>query len=380
MTLFHLIGQEEAQSHWQRLIASGRLGHAHILAGKSGIGKDALAFRIAAALNCQHEQDKPCGDCPACQKFKTLEHPSLYLIHALPRKSSSKTDPYEGIKDDQLEEIRVELARKADWPYHRLQIEGANDIRISAIRKLRTDIYLTTNPDERKVVLILRAHRMNIEAANALLKILEEPPEGAVFLLTTEFPERLPDTILSRCQIHQMQDITWSRIRSYLQDEQGHDPATSEVAARLAQGDLELARLYCDESTRDWIKLIAQIQATLQRSDFSSVQAIVQVLQDKSLFDDPRRQQFLSLLILYFRDLAVSGLLQEGSIWNIDTQSVREAFPDMDAAKAIKLIEECKDSLERKVYLPLALTSLFLGLRMQLRGIGMSNLEEIAAS
>lgn len=376
---FPLVGQQESWAHWQRLLASGRFGHAHIIHGKSGIGKDALAFRIAAALNCQSETAKPCGECPPCQQIAALEFPSLFLVYALPRKASSKTDPLEGLSEGDLADITEELGRKAAWPYYRLQIADANDIRISAIRKLRTDIYLSNNPGERKLVVILRAHKMNQEAANALLKILEEPPSGAVFVLTTEYPERLPDTIRSRCQLHQLHDLPWSVIKEYLAAE-GVSVENAELAARLSQGDLELAKMFSGEDSRTWLKLTAQVMNALQGDDFGSIYTLSAILQDKNLFDDQRRQRYLSLLILFFRDLAVGIRDDDKSIWPVDIEGLHDQFPDMHAAEMVREVEKCKDSLERKVYLPLALTTLFLGLRRQLRGIGKSMIEELAAS
>ncbi len=373
--LFPLMGQEAIWRRWQKLLDSRRLGHAHILFGRSGVGKDSLALRIAATVNC-NSTTRPCGECPSCRRMATLEHPAVHLIHALPRKKASKTDPFDGLKEKEMDQIRSELERKAAWPYHRLNITGANDIRIASIRKLRKEIYLHSNPGETKVILILRAHRMNLEAANALLKILEEPPAGSLFLLTTEYPDQLPDTIRSRCQQHRIPDLPWETIREYLRAETDANPRQTEVAARLSQGSLELARQFSGGETSEWLSLVDRIIQMLQEEDYASLAGITRELADKDHFDEASRAQILDLLILVFRDLAHLELEKTDSHWTSSLQHISDAFPNANPVRAVQHIERSIDALSRKVYLPLALTSLFLALRKELRGKSEPEFEE----
>ena len=109
---FNIIGQEQTRQYWESLIRSGRLGHAHILSGHSGVGKDAMAFTIASSLNCKADSNKPCGECSACHQMQHFEHPSLQLLFALPRRSASQTDPFAGIKEGEMTLINEELGKK----------------------------------------------------------------------------------------------------------------------------------------------------------------------------------------------------------------------------------------------------------------------------
>jgi len=365
---FHILGQEQTRKYWDSLLSSGRFGHAHILSGNSGVGKDALALTIASVLNCKAEDSKPCGECSACRQMQNLEHPALHLIFALPRRSASQTDPFAGMKEEEMKLLNAELGRKIKWPYHHLQIDGANDIRISAIRKLRKDIYLSADPGTTKVVVILRAHRMNVEAANALLKILEEPPEGTVFLLTTEFPDRLPDTIRSRCSVHHIPDLSWMQIRDDLVAKKGVDAVQAEISARMAMGDLAAAHTYAEQDNTFWLDRIRASLNTLAREDFVSVHKQTLLLKDKDLETDDSRQQFLSLLILFFRDVALDLKPGDTALWVTQVQQMRKLFPNCDSHGAIKAIERTKDALSRKVHLQLAITALFFELRRHLRG------------
>ncbi|MBT3227807.1 MAG: hypothetical protein HOD43_09830 [Candidatus Marinimicrobia bacterium] len=365
---FNIIGQEQTRQYWESLIRSGRLGHAHILSGHSGVGKDAMAFTIASSLNCKADSNKPCGECSACHQMQHFEHPSLQLLFALPRRSASQTDPFAGIKEGEMTLINEELGKKINWPYYHLQIDGANDIRIAAIRKLRKDIYLSHDVGSTRVVIILRAHRMNVEAANALLKILEEPPEGTVFLLTTEFPDRLPDTIRSRCAIHHIPDLNWMLIRDDLVEKKGIDAVQAEISARMSMGDLAAAHTYAEQDNTFWLDRIRATLNTLAREDFVSVHKQTLLLKDNDLENDESRQQFLSLLILFFRDVALDIKPGDTALWVTQVEQMQKLFPDCDSHRAIKAIERTKDALARKVHLQLAITALFFQLRKHLRG------------
>ncbi|MCF7808261.1 MAG: hypothetical protein K9M49_02580 [Candidatus Marinimicrobia bacterium] len=366
---FQIIGQEATIQSWQTLIQSGRFGHAHILSGPSGVGKDALAIYIAASLNCQQEGDGACGVCASCRQLINIEHSALHLVFALPRRSASQTDPLAGIKDGEMDEINKILAKKSAWPYYRIQIEGANDIRIPSIRQLRKEIYLANDPGTTRVVIIFSAHRMNVEAANALLKILEEPPPSTVFLLTTEYPDRLPDTIRSRCALHHVPELSWQLVRDDLIKKKGLDPMQAEVCARMAAGDLTQAYHYAEQDNSLWLDRIRGTLNSLASQDFASVYKQVQILCDKELEDDESRQQYLSLLILLFRDVAVGQGVSETSLWVKQVEQLNKLYPQCDSAKAIQTIEKTKDALRRKVHLQLALTALFFELRKHLRGM-----------
>ena len=368
LNIFQLIGQDQTRQYWSTLIQSGRFGHAHILSGHSGVGKDALAFNIAATLNCKSLQSKPCGQCASCNQLKNLEHPALKLIFALPRRSASQTDPFSGIKDKEMGLINAELSKKMRWPYYHLQVDGANDIRIATIRQLRKDIYLGNDMGSTKVVIILRAHKMNVEAANALLKILEEPPPKTIFLLTTEFPDRLPDTIRSRCAIHNIPDLSWELIRDDLVEKKGVNQVQAEISARMANGDLAAAHSFAEQDNTFWLDRIRATLNALAREDFVSVHKQTLLLKDKELENDESRQQFLSLLILFFRDVALDAKPGDTALWVAQVQQLKKLFPECDYHGAIQAIERTKDALERKVHLQLSLTALFFELRKHLRG------------
>jgi DNA polymerase-3 subunit delta' len=169
-------GRSLAPFPWQRaavadlLTRSDRWPHAVLVAGPSGIGKRVLAYWLARALLCESPlaDGTPCGSCASCGYAAAGQHPDLRII-----------DTVELIDDE---------AKTVDW------------IVVDRIRTLVHWAELTSHRGGAKVAIIDPAERMNLPAANALLKTLEEPPASTFFLLVSHHPGRLPATIVSRCQ------------------------------------------------------------------------------------------------------------------------------------------------------------------------------------
>ena len=152
------------QSAWQfflERLSTERLAHAILLQGPGGTGKFDMAMMMAARLLCIGGTDSICGECRSCALFKSGAHPDWFLL---------------------------------------TPEEGKHQIRIDAVRQTTHALTFTTTISNRKVALICPAEAMNINAANALLKSLEEPPGDTVIILVAHDPSRLPVTIRSRCQ------------------------------------------------------------------------------------------------------------------------------------------------------------------------------------
>ncbi|MCF7798058.1 MAG: hypothetical protein K9N36_09855 [Candidatus Marinimicrobia bacterium] len=368
MKLFPIIGQDDFLRRLHNLLNSARLGHSHLFTGPEGSGKDALALQFAAMLNCTGEGDKPCGECPACHQYRLLEHTALHLIFALPdkSKSSADSDPYKGFKESDMDDLRSAIADKAKNPYQPLQLPGANNIRISSIRKLRQDIYLSMNPGITKTVVIMETHKMNDAAFNALLKILEEPPERTVFILTTAYPDRIPTTILSRCQYYRIPPIAQVDLQEHLEKQFELPGPEAHVLARLSQGNVRQAEYYAADTERKWLDMLRQIVKVMLSKRYHDVQVLVKQLTDKSLAEETL-QQILSVLILFLRDVEV-GIREGGQmIWQEERDALVAWSPHFNAREAVNRVERCKDALNRKVYFPLALTRLFFELRQMAR-------------
>jgi DNA polymerase-3 subunit delta' len=155
---------------------SRTLGHAYLLHGTAGTGKRTLATVFAAALLCRGE-NRPCGECPACKKVFGHGHPD-FLRFARP--------------------------------------EGKTQFPVDLIREIKRQVYIRPNESDHKVILIENAEEMNAAAANALLKVLEEPPAYLVFILTCSNLSALPETIPSRCICLETHEVTARRAEQWL--------------------------------------------------------------------------------------------------------------------------------------------------------------------
>lgn len=171
-----LLGNQRLKDNLRTGIARGRLAHFYLISGPQGSGKRTLARLLAAAILCRGEQ-KPCMQCAACRKVMADTHPDFITV----------VDPEH------------------------------KDIPVDMVRSVREQMFIRPNESDKKIYMF--AQSMRTESQNALLKILEEPPEYGVFLLLTENPERLLPTVRSRCTELALQALPPQLLRSRLQQQ-----------------------------------------------------------------------------------------------------------------------------------------------------------------
>ena len=193
------------KKNWNQLInpwKNGKLPHALLFHGPEGSGKEGHALELTALLNCTTlSGDEPCGSCQSCKQTKSFQHGSVKLILPIPRgKIKSSDDPVtKAFSDSVLNEYLNMLKEKESDPYYSIRIPGANTILINSIREMKHDVSLSTVNDQWRVILIFQAEKLCIpspEAAHALLKVLEEPPDKTLFILITSRINLIVPTII----------------------------------------------------------------------------------------------------------------------------------------------------------------------------------------
>ena len=175
---------------WARWMALGeRLPHALLIAGASGLGKRDLAEALAARLLCDAPQTdgQACGHCLPCQWRKSGNHPDLHRLSPESGEAQPLTDEQAGDEPSGSENKTKST-------------QSATQIVIAQVRAVQEALFVTAHRGGKRVVIVDPAEAMNPFTANALLKLLEEPPDGCVFLLISSMPRRLLPTIRSRCQ------------------------------------------------------------------------------------------------------------------------------------------------------------------------------------
>ena len=202
-----LLGNERLKENLQASIARGRISHFYLISGPAGSGKHTLARLLSAAILCQGAQ-KPCLSCNACRKVMGATHPDCITV-----------------EDPEHKNVAVKIVREA-----------------------RADMYVKPNEGSRKIYIF--PQELGIEGQNALLKILEEPPEYGVFLLLTDNPEKLLPTVRSRCTELNLLALPEAVLRKALTAEFPQaDPGSIAAAISRSGGYLGQAKQFLEEGS-----------------------------------------------------------------------------------------------------------------------------------
>ena len=202
--MWKVIGQVKATEAVKRGVSNGRLSHALLLVGPKHVGKMTLAINLAQFLNCASE-DRPCDQCNSCRRIASGNHPDVQTIKREDSKEAGDSSQRKGIGIDQIREMQHSVNLK---PY-----EGGV-----------------------RVIIIDGAELMSEEAANALLKTLEEPPADTIFVLITVDEGLLLPTILSRCQKLELPALPVHTARQALVEQWGISSERADLLARLSHG------------------------------------------------------------------------------------------------------------------------------------------------
>jgi DNA polymerase-3 subunit delta' len=225
------IGHFDIQERILSSIKNNRMPHAFLFYGKEGAGKEAFALEIAKLLNCEKGPYIICGKCSQCIKIGKLEHPDVKFIFPIP--SSSNVKP---------EDIAEVLQEKAANPYRRISFGSKNTfISIDTIRELKYEAKFKLYEGKKKIFIISEADEMRPEAANALLKILEEPPDNLMLILISSRIHRILLTIRSRSQLVHFPALKGDEILKIIRHYTPEPPEHLAMIIRLALGNIKLA-------------------------------------------------------------------------------------------------------------------------------------------
>ncbi len=248
-----IIGQKQAVSLLKRAIERDRLSHAYLFYGMRGVGKETLAYTLSGALLCKSsEKDRPCKTCVACKKLSKDIHPDFMLLY--PEKK---------------------------------------EITISQIRRISEFIKYRPIEAPYQIVLIKEAEKMNQEAANALLKSLEEPPSYTIFILITQNLSQLLPTIISRCQPVRFNPIAPGLIKEYLKKNYGFEEKVAETLADISQGSIGIALDIAEKG------LLEELNAFVKASYEKSWKVKFKVVERLGRLNPQEQELFFYLLMLW---------------------------------------------------------------------------------
>lgn len=360
MTWSRVIGQERTKHALLSALRAGRLSHAYLLYGPEGVGKDAMALELARVLHCERGGEEPCGECPSCMRLDLLQHPDVMFVTALPVGKGEKSDdpPLAKLTDEEVRNVQEQLRLKAQNPYSRIAIARANVIKINSIREIRRESSLSTSDGRARVIIISRAEEMGDDAANTLLKTLEEPPGRTMIILTTSQRDSLLPTIQSRCQAIRFDLLKEEDIRTALMERNGLDAAQAGIVARLANGSYGRAlELMQEDVARQRDEVVDFLREVLGSSRLLLVQHIERLSAGR---DRDGVTRFLTLLLMWLRDAMVFA--QGGGIINLDQQDPIRRFvakyPGANLLEALADVERAISLVQGNVYIMAVLLQL----------------------
>jgi len=285
--VWQVIGQTRAVSLLQRSLEMGSLAHAYLFVGPAHVGKMTLALNLAQALNCQ-EAEPPCSECASCQKVASAKHADIQIIGLSRDEDSAEAKP------------RVEIS-------------------IDQIRQIQHSASLPPFEGRCKVFIIDGAELLSTEAANCLLKTLEEPVGKVVFILLTTNERLLPTTVISRCQRLELLPLTVTEVEVALNGNWGIEPTKAKLLARLSHGCLGWAvSAALDDGLlnqrAEWLDGLLDITNADYEERFAyAARLAIQFSQNRGLV-----QERLDLWLSWWRDLLLVKVGCSGDITNVD--------------------------------------------------------------
>lgn len=321
MTWTQFSQQPRASELLYHSLRNGRLAHAYLFSGPKGAGKKQMALHLAKSLFCQEREADACGACVTCRRIDAGNHPDVLFI----------TPDGASIKIDQIRALQKEMAMRAVESKH-------------------------------KVYIIEHVDKMTTQAANSLLKFLEEPPAGVLAVLLTEHGHAILPTILSRCQMVQFSPLSADAIAQELFS-LGVLPGMARVASHITTNVEEAILLGQSESFAQLRNLVIQLVQECKQRNSSALFTIHDMLQksDKSKEELPL---FLDLLILWLRDILYVQVGRHAHLINNDQQDVLQGqalvWTKAELLHGIDLVMETKNRIERNANAQLALERLVL--------------------
>lgn len=313
MQFREIVGHEDTKQRLRQAVQEGRVPHAMLFTGMQGVGKLQMAIAFAQYLSCPNRTaEDSCGVCPTCKQYRSLQHPDLHFAYPVIKPEGAK----EVVCDDYGKEWRELLVEKPyfdldEW-YERM---GAGNKQGMIYEKESSEILrklsLKAFGNGYKVMIIWLPEKMNDVCANKLLKIIEEPPQMTLFMLVSEQPQQLLQTILSRVQQVPLNKLTEEDICSALREMNDELSAADAVDfAHVANGSL-----------------LAGIRLMQQNSQLKSFfEAFQKLMRNAWLVG--HKQNYASLLDLraWSQDMASAGREKQKAFLDYCLKQIRENY------------------------------------------------------
>ena len=318
-----IIGQEQLKEHLQNALSTNKVSHAYIINGERSSGKEFVARVFAMALQCEKRGTEPCGECHSCKQALGNNQPDIiYVSHEKPNT------------------IGVEDIRK--------QING--------------DIDIKPYSSPRKIYIMNEGEKMTVQAQNALLKTLEEPPEYAVLLILTTNVDAMLPTILSRCVVLNMKPVADAKVKKYLMEELGVPDYKANICVAFARGNIGKAKMLANSEEFEKVKeeAVTLVKYIKDMEINEIVKAIKKITVYKFDVND-----YLDILSAWYRDILlfkatkdVNSLIFKEEIQQIMRVSDRSTYEGIE--NIVNALQQAKKRLDANVNFELTMELLLL--------------------
>lgn len=322
----YILGNEQIKEHFQKAIISKKLSHAYILTGEQGMGKKMIAKAFAMTLLCQNAEEEPCYECSSCRQFLTDNNPDvIYVSHEKPNSI------------------------------------GVDDIR----EQINGDIMMKPYSSQYKIYIVDESEKMTVQAQNALLKTIEEPPSYGIILLLTTNADGFLQTILSRCVVLKMNPLQDKVIKNYLIDNIDADEEQADITAAFARGNLGKAiGLISSEEFRKMRESTLHMLRYLKEIEVSELLDYIKEVKDYPMGID----SYLDFIQLWYRDILmlkvtndINLLIFKDSYQSIVKSGQTSSFEGLE--RIIESIDKAKVRLRANVNFELAMELMLLTMK-----------------
>ena len=321
-----IIGHNQIVEHLKNAIQMQKVSHAYILNGEDKSGKMMLAEAFAMALQCEGETSEPCMNCRSCRQAVDHNQPDIiYVSHEKPN------------------------------------VISVDDIR----HQINNDIVIKPFSSKYKIYIVDEAEKMNIQAQNALLKTIEEPPAYGVILLLTTNADSFLQTILSRCITLNLKSVNEDLIKEHLMKKYQIPDYQAEGCAAFAQGNVGKAiQLASSEEFNELKSMTLNVVKKLEDMDLYELNTLIKQANEYKLKID----EYLDLMTLWFRDVLymkatndVNNLIFKDEVYDIKKQAAKRTYCGIQ--NILQALEQSRVRLKANVNFDLVIELLLLTIK-----------------
>ena len=321
-----IIGQEQIKEHMHNALQTQKISHAYIIHGEKSSGKEFISKVFAMALQCEKGGMEPCNECRSCKQSVSKNQPDIiYVTHEKPNTIS-------------VEDIREQV---------------------------NNDVAIKPYSSKYKVYIINEAEKMTVQAQNAILKTLEEPPAYVVILLLVSNLQTLLPTILSRCVTLNMKPVSDRQVRKYLMEELQVPDYRADVCVAFARGNIGKAKALASSEEFDNVK--NEALALLKHSREMELQDIIQAIKKINEYK-LQITDYLDIMSIWYRDVLLFKATADANslVFREEIQAIRKvvarcSYEGIEAV--IKALDKAKKRLEANVNFELTMELLFLDIQ-----------------